>query len=204
MRNKIQEISRQRAKVPPSAPLGKQLTFPDLITLINLAAGFGAILFAFAGKTTAAIGCILIAVALDVFDGRIARKWQVVHELGKNLDSLADFVSFGIAPAMLLFSVFGGAVPGIAFPLLLFVLCGALRLARFNILTTPEMFLGIPITTNGILIPMVVDLNIPLAFAIAITILSAALMVSSIPIKKKMMGSIGTALVAIWIILRVI
>ncbi|WP_456277382.1 CDP-diacylglycerol--serine O-phosphatidyltransferase [Bacillus sp. AK128] len=126
---------------------------PNMFTLGNLYCGFLSIGFAAYGQFNNAAILILIGMMLDSMDGRIARMLNVDSELGKELDSLADIVTFGVAPSFLVyytyfdkFGVLGLAIAG------LFPLFGAYRLARFNIAPTKSSlsyFVGVPITAAG-------------------------------------------------------
>lgn len=106
---------------------------PNILTLMALCAGLTAIRFALQAKWEHAVIAILLAAILDGLDGRIARLLKVTSKFGAELDSLSDFVSFGVAPAMInyLWSLNNAGSPGWALALL-FSVCSALRLARFN------------------------------------------------------------------------
>lgn len=131
---------------------------PNAITLLNLISGFFSIILAFTGHITGAVYLIFAASVFDFFDGFSARLLKAYSSLGKQLDSLSDMVSFGIAPAIILYqeisllsdhSGLSETFPGITFFLLLspvFIVVGAgLRLARFNIDPGQEThFIGIP------------------------------------------------------------
>ncbi len=129
---------------------------PNLITTASLFAGFYAIVAAMDGRFLAAAWAIFVALILDGLDGRIARMTQSTSSFGVQYDSLADLVSFGVAPALLVylwalkpFKQFGWVA---AF---LFVVCGALRLARFNVQTgsmDPRYFNGFPIPAAAMVI----------------------------------------------------
>jgi CDP-diacylglycerol---serine O-phosphatidyltransferase len=133
---------------------------PNLITTGSLFAGFYAIVAAMDGRFYAAAWAILIALILDGLDGRIARLTQSTSGFGVQYDSLADLVAFGVAPAILVylwalkdFKQFGWAA---AF---LFVVCGALRLARFNVQTgsiDPRYFNGLPIPAAAVMVASLV------------------------------------------------
>ena len=133
---------------------------PNLITTGSLFAGFYAIVAAMDGRFYAAAWAILIALILDGLDGRIARMTKTTSGFGVQYDSLADLVAFGVAPAILVylwalkdFKQFGWAA---AF---LFVVCGALRLARFNVQTgsiDPRYFNGLPIPAAAVMVASVV------------------------------------------------
>ncbi|WP_102349163.1 CDP-diacylglycerol--serine O-phosphatidyltransferase [Bacillus sp. Marseille-P3661] len=126
---------------------------PNMFTLGNLYCGFLSIGFAASGEFKNAAILILIGMMLDSMDGRLARMLKADSSLGKELDSLADIVTFGIAPSFLVyytyffqFGVLGFVVAG------LFPLFGAYRLARFNISsnkTSLSYFIGVPITAAG-------------------------------------------------------
>jgi CDP-diacylglycerol--serine O-phosphatidyltransferase len=129
---------------------------PNLITTASLFAGFYAIVAAMDGRFVAAAWAIFVALILDGLDGRIARMTHSTSSFGVQYDSLADLVSFGVAPALLVylwalkpFKQFGWVA---AF---LFVVCGALRLARFNVQTgsiDPRYFNGLPIPAAAMVI----------------------------------------------------
>ncbi|MBT2638351.1 MULTISPECIES: CDP-diacylglycerol--serine O-phosphatidyltransferase [Bacillaceae] len=126
---------------------------PNMFTLGNLYCGFLSIGFAANGQFNNAAILILIGMMLDSMDGRLARMLKADSQLGKELDSLADIVTFGVAPSFLVyytyfyqFGLWGLLVAG------LFPLFGAYRLARFNISTDKSSlnyFIGVPITAAG-------------------------------------------------------
>ncbi|MEA3318763.1 MAG: CDP-diacylglycerol--serine O-phosphatidyltransferase [Bacillota bacterium] len=128
-------------------------SIPNMFTLGNLFCGFLSIGFAASGEYSNAAILILIGMMLDSMDGRLARMLNADGELGKELDSLADVVTFGVAPSFLVyytyfyqFGMLGMAIAG------LFPLFGAYRLARFNISTSKssgKYFTGVPITAAG-------------------------------------------------------
>jgi CDP-diacylglycerol---serine O-phosphatidyltransferase len=135
---------------------------PNLLTLGNLFCGCMAIVFAAAGVFETAFWLIAVAAVFDFFDGLAARLLKAYSELGKQLDSLADLVSFGVAPAFMLFLFMQGALftnnilngyevflPYLAFLIPLF---SAIRLARFNICQNQTSeFRGLPTPANGLL-----------------------------------------------------
>ncbi|SDY13476.1 CDP-diacylglycerol---serine O-phosphatidyltransferase [Evansella caseinilytica] len=128
-------------------------SIPNMFTLANLYCGFLSIGFAADGQYNNAAILILIGMMLDSMDGRLARMLDADSSLGKELDSLADIVTFGIAPSFLVyytyffqFGLLGFAVAG------LFPLFGAYRLARFNVSpakASMSYFTGVPITAAG-------------------------------------------------------
>ena len=135
----------------PNAGAGIRL-LPNAITVLALCAGLSALKFALDGNFTGALAAIGLAALLDALDGRLARLLDATSRIGAELDSLADSVSFGVAPAVVLFvwSLHGIRV---GWPVaLVFTVCVVLRLARFNTLLddtealpfTKEFFIGIP------------------------------------------------------------
>ncbi len=131
---------------------------PNLITTGSLFAGFYAIVAAIDGRFHAAAIAILVSLVLDGLDGRIARLTQSTSGFGVQYDSLADLVAFGVAPGLL---VYLWALKGLPYnqfgwvAAFLFVVCGALRLARFNVQQgsmDPRYFNGLPIPAAATLI----------------------------------------------------
>jgi len=127
-------------KNPPLKPsslksLSINRIIPNIITLISLCAGMTAIRYAAQGNFEAAAIAIVIATFLDAFDGPTARLLKGTTKMGAELDSLADFISFGVAPALVLYFWALHDLKGIGWGLcLLFCIASALRLARFNIM----------------------------------------------------------------------
>jgi archaetidylserine synthase len=155
------------------------IRLPDLISLLNALLGFGAILMAFQGRLSLSVVLIFLAAAADGVDGFMARRTKT-GLLGVNLDSLADAISFGLAPAVLasllgdLFWVLGGV----------YLSCGILRLARFNITPKEEkVFEGMPIPAGGMTVAVSVLFDEPLLTALLMLVLSG-LMISTLPYPK--------------------
>ena len=124
---------------------------PNIFTFGNLACGVLSLMMTFEGNYL--WGCIFIMIAgfIDRYDGKVARMLQVSSELGKELDSLADLVSFGVAPSILVCLLYNFTDLGIIGYLLviIFPIAGAYRLARYNTSTFNNVFTGIPITIAG-------------------------------------------------------
>ena len=124
---------------------------PNILTLCNLLSGCAGVVFALRGDFSAVLLCLLLSELFDFSDGFSARLLGAYSDIGKQLDSLADLISFGLAPAACLFTLYGTAHPGI--PLLrwlpfLLAAASALRLAKFNIDTRQSTsFLGL--ATSG-------------------------------------------------------
>ncbi len=122
---------------------------PNGLSTLNLIFGFLSIISSINGNFTNAAFFILLAMFADGFDGKIARKVNAVSDIGKEFDSLADLVSFGVASSLLLYMyVLKGMDFGIFVPIL-GVVCTALRLARFNVDSSTEYFAGLPSPAYG-------------------------------------------------------
>jgi CDP-diacylglycerol--serine O-phosphatidyltransferase len=187
---------RRRSRGEPSRGL---YLLPHLITTANLFFGFYAIVQAFQGSADRAAGGIVLAAVCDAIDGRVARLARATSRFGVEFDSIADTVSFGVAPAMLAFSAGGLHVLGregwvMAF---LFTACAALRLARFNV--SPGrykgFFEGMPspaaagmVATTQWFVSFLhesgVVVDVPPAFVAVGTVVVALLMVSPIPYRS--------------------
>ena len=170
---------------------------PNILTLGGVCLGISSIKFSIDGNFSLAIIFILLAAILDALDGRVARLIKGTSEFGKELDSLTDFVSFGIAPAFILYfwelnnyGRLGWAI------ILIYSVCCVLRLARFNLtkidsdqMWKTNFFEGVPAPAGGIMILMPLiyelsDLNLNFnvkALTPYITILIAVLLVSKLP-----------------------
>ena len=170
---------------------------PNILTLGGVCIGISSIKFSIDGNYSLAVTLILFAAILDALDGRIARLIKGTSEFGKELDSLTDFVSFGIAPVFVLYfwdlnkyGKLGWAIT------LVYSVCCVLRLARFNLTKLEEsqewknnFFEGIPSPAGGLLIlmPLIYDLT-KLNFGVDVknltpylTVIVAILLVSKIP-----------------------
>jgi len=163
---------------------------PSACTLLNLATGMLSIVATINENYFLAAVLILISVFSDGIDGRLARRFDVASDFGKQLDSLADLVSFGVAPALLVYAdtLSGYGNLGLLI-IIIYTMAGAWRLARFNILNISGYFVGVPITFAGGFTAVMVLLSIKLAAfpSIAflfITPLLAYLMVSRIKVPK--------------------
>lgn len=159
------------------------LTVANLITSGNLAAGFLALILAEQGEYAWAAGCVGMAAVLDSVDGLVARRTHTVCELGSHLDSLADLVSFGVAPALIVYmsALHSLPVAGIG-ACLAFVLCGAWRLARFQAgEQSRRHFVGLSIPVAGVAAVAVAAWSTPRGVALAIVLALSLLMVSRLP-----------------------
>ncbi|MFZ5644361.1 MAG: CDP-diacylglycerol--serine O-phosphatidyltransferase [Bacillota bacterium] len=160
---------------------------PNVLTGANLVMGMFAMIYSIQGSFVTGAVLILVAAVLDRFDGKLARKLGSNSEFGKELDSLADLVSFGVAPALMayLWKLNDLGIAGVLL-MVLFVLCGALRLARFNVMNVTGHFMGVPITIAGSMVAIIVLAagNASVFVAAALVFLLAVLMISSIRIPK--------------------
>ena len=134
---------------------------PSIFTLINLFLGFLAIINTMAGDYVIACYIILVAGAFDSVDGKIARLIGISTNFGKEIDSLADMVSFCLAPSILVYSLYTQNMPGISGELIASapLIMGAIRLARFNTNSTSEnsaYFTGLPTPMNALSIASLV------------------------------------------------
>jgi CDP-diacylglycerol--serine O-phosphatidyltransferase len=158
---------------------------PTFITCGNLAAGFLAGLLAVQGNSVQAAALVLGAAGLDLLDGAVARKSASDGEFGGNLDSLADLVSFGVAPALMLYmaSLHASPITGVA-ACIFYVVCGALRLARFPLVKSTEHFIGLPIPPVGVMLAGLALLGLIWPLMLAAILILSVLMVSEIPFPK--------------------
>lgn len=127
-------------------------SLPSVFTIGNLFLGILSIIFVFNNKPDYAAMMVIVAMLMDGLDGRVARALNVQSEFGKELDSLSDIISFGVAPAFVIYVVGLQEVnPAAAWiATAVFPICGALRLARFNVKASmPGYFIGLPIPAAG-------------------------------------------------------
>jgi len=138
-----------------------RMILPNAITLIGVCIGLTSIKFALDGKFALAIIAILFAGLMDALDGRIARLIKGTSKMGKELDSLGDVISFGVAPAFIMYFWSLQYLDKLGwFVCLMYVVCVALRLARFNVNSEEEVswkdnfFEGVPAPAGGIIVLM--------------------------------------------------
>lgn len=168
----------------------KKSSIPNILTFGNLVFGLLSLLMTFQANYKLSIIFILLAGLMDRYDGQLARFLQVSSELGKQLDSLSDLVSFGVAPSMLIFNLYNFISLGYFayFCFLVFPVAGAYRLARYNSCKFDNVYTGIPITLAGMLLALyaLVTLNSPNNFPLTIIIMFilSYLMVSKFKMKK--------------------
>ena len=164
---------------------------PNIITLTNLSFGVLSILAVYDGDYVAGAVLIMLAAFIDRYDGKAARYFNTACELGKSLDSLSDLISFGVAPGILMFVKFNSQNTGILplMILLAYVVCGAYRLARYNVTEFDGFFMGVPITVAGFMIAafsLWAPCNLTTEIiSNVITVLLAFLMVSKFKLQKR-------------------
>jgi CDP-diacylglycerol--serine O-phosphatidyltransferase len=180
-------------------PIPVRTLVPNLITLLALCAGLTAIRLAVEGRLEIALGAIVFAAVLDGIDGRVARMLKGTSRFGAELDSLADFVNFGVAPALILYFWDLHQLQSAGWiAAMVFAICAGLRLARFNVMIDDpnkpawagNFFVGVPAPAGAItvLLPIYVYLlGMPrLAFVAPVTLVYtlaiAFLMVSRLPV----------------------
>ena len=196
---------------------------PNILTLLAVASGLTAMRFAFQERWEHAVLAIVVAAVFDALDGRIARLLKGASKFGAELDSLSDFVCFGVAPAMILY-LWAMQDAGRAGWLLamLFVMCCGLRLARFNVATEDEnlpawkanFFTGVPAPAGAglALLPMILafqmgDDMVRSPWVVSVFLLGVgALFVSTIPTFsfKKMVVPRRKLLLAMLIVVMII
>lgn len=184
----------------------KRALIPNSFTMTNMVLGFIAIIIAsedypvFAGMSNPALAGIMIFVAsfFDFLDGSVARALKVENPIGAELDSLADAISYGIAPGFIAYKAFLSQIPQFGLLIsVIFPICAVYRLARFNIGSEENGFSGLPSPAAGITVSIaaslstvefpffgVVQFDFPLIAYVPLFILSALLMVSKVDYKK--------------------
>ncbi len=160
------------------------VTLPNILTSGSLASGFLSMLLIFqTNLLAAAAGLVGLAAVFDVLDGPMARRKGIDGDFGANLDSLADLVSFGAAPALALYwsSLYTLPVIGLV-ACLSFFLCGAWRLARFSLCKNPLYFLGCPIPMAGLLVALLAAAGPHPLLALPVILTLSVLMVGTLPV----------------------
>lgn len=164
---------------------------PNIFTMANLGLGVLAIINMFHGEFYISGLLILFAGLFDRFDGMLARRFNATSSIGKELDSLCDLISFGIAPAMLIwnislneFGVIGSLVT------IMYAISGAYRLARYNVSSFDGVFMGVPITLAGGIIALLslymlsYSVSVYVVFGLMI-FLSYAMISTKIKLRKR-------------------
>ncbi len=178
-------------------PIPVRLLVPNLITLLALCAGLTAIRLSTEGRMELALAAIVFAAVLDGIDGRIARLMKGQSKFGAELDSLADFVNFGVAPGLILYFWQLHDLSNVGWiAAMTFAISGCLRLARFNATMddpnkpafAANYFTGVPAPAGAIVVLLPVYLSFlgmpqpPVLLTTAFTLLIAVLMISRLPV----------------------
>jgi CDP-diacylglycerol--serine O-phosphatidyltransferase len=176
-----------------------RMMFPNLVTVLAICAGLSGIRFGFEGRFETATVMVLLAAFLDGVDGRLARLLKATSKFGAQMDSLADIVNFGVAPALVLYAYLldRAGSPGWIAALLFAIACG-MRLARFNVLDDQkdrpawqnDYFVGVPAPAGALLVMLPLYLSFlgleptrPVAYGGTVfTVLVAFLLVSRLPV----------------------
>jgi CDP-diacylglycerol---serine O-phosphatidyltransferase len=198
---------RRRRRLFSHARIPVRMLVPNFFTLLGLCAGLTSIRMSIEGRWEFALAAIVFAALLDGIDGRIARLLKASSRFGAELDSLADFVNFGVAPAFMIFTWGLGELKSTGWIcVLVFSLASALRLARFNVAIDEDKpkwqanyFLGVPTPAAAIVVLLPVYLGhigldlraseTMMSLVMVYTLLIALLMVATIPtFSGKLMG----------------
>lgn len=137
-----------------------------ILTYLGMLSGFTGITFVFGGRIQGAVVCLLIAGVCDMFDGKIAstmKRTRPEKRFGVQIDSMCDLISFGVLPALIVYSSFGGPLR-VVIPSL-YTLCALIRLAWFNVdeeerqereAGRRSVYLGLPVTTAALIFPLLI------------------------------------------------
>lgn len=155
----------------------------NVCTLFNAGCGILAIVLAMNHHFGAACLSLIVGSLFDVADGYLAHKMHINSELGKNLDALADCITFGVAPMIVLYSYYDHLAIALSGGLL--ALCGAWRLARYNASKpSSDHFIGVPIDTSAYLVGFLIVLQLNFALAALATTTLALLFVSRFTVPR--------------------
>ena len=182
---KLKRLKELRERRKNRKPLEFKQILPNMVTSGNLLCGLFSLMLTLNGRYVPAAWLVFFAVIFDGLDGKVARMLGGGSQFGLEFDSLADLVSFGVAPSILLYKFALQGFMGITGAVIscFFALCVALRLARFNVVHVPGPFQGLPCPAGGLFISsfILAGFDLPhyvLAFILAGT---GLLMISSIP-----------------------
>jgi len=154
-------MEQQNKNIKLVSNKNSRVILPNILTLVGVCIGLTSIKFAFDGKYELSVIAVIVAGVIDGLDGRIARLIKATSKVGKELDSLTDVISFGVAPAFIMYFWSLSEIGRLGWLIsLIYVICVALRLARFNVSSGGEsswkdnFFEGIPSPAGGILVLM--------------------------------------------------
>lgn len=206
------ERTADEGRGPRLSEISFRMMIPTIITILAICAGLTGIRLAFEHRVEQAVWMVLLAAFLDGVDGRIARLTKSTSRFGAQMDSLADIINFGVAPALVLYAYLLDEIRSIGWiAALIYVLAAALRLARFNVMDErpkaqwqSNYFVGVPAPFGAVLVLLPVYLGylglgtgeVFAAAAIVYTLLVAFLLVSRLPVYSgKAIGRIRRDLV---------
>lgn len=192
-------VADPNARGPRLREIPLRLVIPNLITVLAICAGLTGIRLAFEGRYELAVSMVLLAAFLDGIDGRVARMMKATSKFGAQMDSLADIINFGVAPALVLYVYVLDQARSLGWiAALIYTIAAGLRLARFNVMAEretkapwqSEFFVGVPAPAGAalVLLPVYigflhVELSLTFAYAsTAYTIVIAYLLVSRLPV----------------------
>lgn len=199
--------NNDEARGPRFREIPVRLMIPNLITVLAICAGLTGIRLAFEGRYELAVAMVLLAAFLDGIDGRVARLLKATSSFGVQMDSLADIINFGVAPALVSYAfLLDGAHSMGWIACLLYAIAAGLRLARFNVMAErdvkapwqSEFFVGVPAPMGAMLVMLPVYLGFlgvqPSPFfvyaSVAYTLLIGFLLVSRLPVWSGKAGKI--------------
>jgi CDP-diacylglycerol--serine O-phosphatidyltransferase len=199
--------SNDKARGPRFREIPLRLMVPNLITVLAICAGLTGIRLAFEGRFELAVSMVLLAAFLDGIDGRIARLLKATSSFGVQMDSLADIINFGVAPALVSYAfLLDGAHSMGWIACLLYAIAAGLRLARFNVMAErdvkapwqSEFFVGVPAPMGAMMVLLPVYLGFlgvePSPFfvyaSVVYTLLIGYLLVSRLPVWSGKAGRI--------------
>lgn len=197
--NESQNLDTNAARGPRLKEIPLRMIVPNVITVLAICAGLTGVRYAMEFRYELAVQMVLVAAFLDGVDGRIARMMKATSKFGAQMDSLADIINFGVAPALVLYIFILDKVHSIGWvAALIFTIAAGLRLARFNVMSErdikapwqSEYFVGVPAPAGAFLVLLPVYVSflgvVPgqaMSFVSAgYTLLIAALLVSRIPV----------------------
>lgn len=187
------------ARGPRLREIPLRLIVPNVITVLAICAGLSGVRLAFENRFELAVAMVLVAAFLDGIDGRVARLMKATSKFGAQMDSLADIVNFGVAPALVLYAFVLDQARSLGWiAALIYVIAAGLRLARFNVMAEREVkaswqseyFVGVPAPAGAmlVLLPMYLGLlglapdRVVALVSSGYTVLIAVLLVSRLPV----------------------
>jgi CDP-diacylglycerol--serine O-phosphatidyltransferase len=193
------EMTKDSGRGPRLREIPLRLIIPNLVTVLAICAGLSGVRLAFEGRFELAVAMVLLAAFLDGVDGRLARMMKATSKFGAQMDSLADIVNFGVAPALVVYAYLLDQARSLGWiAALIYVIAAGLRLARFNVMIEREVkapwqkefFVGVPAPMGAMLVLLPVYLGFLgiepgktfAYFAAAYTVLIGYFLISRLPV----------------------